>query len=248
MQYLTDHMTDTQVFYNKEDAWRIPNEVTRGAEVSMEPYYIIMSFPEADRSEFVMIQPYIPEGRQNMIGWLAARSDSPNYGNLRAYLFSKQELIFGPMQIESRIDQDARISQQITLWSESGSSVIRGNLLAIPIDDTILYVEPLFLESREQGALPELKRTILVHGDRVTMQSSLGAALSVLVGAGGPTPPGQGGDGGLTPADLERAQSLYEAAQEALRNGDLGAYADRIDELGDLLAAARSANETVDTG
>jgi uncharacterized membrane protein (UPF0182 family) len=247
-QYLTYHMKDTQVFYNKEDAWRIPNEVARGVEISMEPYYVIMSFPETDAAEFVMIQPYIPEGRQNMIGWLAARSDPPNYGSMKSYLFSKQRLIFGPMQIESRIDQDARISQQITLWSESGSSVIRGNLLAIPIENTILYVEPLFLESREQGALPELKRTILVHGDRVTMQPSLPGALAVLVGAGGPEPPGPVPGGGLSPADLERAQRLYEEARSALRSGDLGTYADRIEELGGLLSATEAGNATAAPG
>jgi len=234
-QYLTYHMTDPQVFYNKEDAWRIPNEVTRGAEIPMDPYYIIMTFPGEDDPEFVMIQPYIPEGRQNMIGWLAARSDPERYGTLKSFLFSKQRLIFGPMQIESRIDQDADISQQITLWSESGSSVIRGNLLAIPIEDTIIYIEPLFLESREEGALPELKRVILTHGDRVTMQPTLEGALAVQVGAAEPgTGPGTGV--GLSEAELERARQLYAEAQTALRDGDLGTYAERIEELGALLS------------
>jgi uncharacterized membrane protein (UPF0182 family) len=228
-------MTDPQVFYNKEDAWRIPNEVTRGEEIPMDPYYIIMTFPGEDDPEFVMIQPYIPEGRQNMIGWLAARSDPERYGTLKSFLFSKQRLIFGPMQIESRIDQDADISQQITLWSESGSSVIRGNLLAIPIEDTIIYIEPLFLESREEGALPELKRVILTHGDRVTMQPTLEGALAVQVGAAEPgTGPGTGV--GLSEAELERARQLYAEAQTALRDGDLGTYAERIEELGALLS------------
>ena len=245
-QYLTYHMKDPQVFYNKEDAWRVPNEVTRGAEVPMEPYYIIMTFPGEQEPEFVMIQPYIPEGRQNMIGWLAARSDPAEYGTLESYLFSKQRLVFGPMQIESRIDQDADISQQITLWSESGSRVIRGNLLAIPIEDTIIYIEPLFLESREEGALPELKRVILAHGDRVTMQPTLEQALAVQLGAAEPGPgPGPGPGGGLSQAQLERAQSLWEEARAALQAGDFATYAERIEELGALLESAGvGGNET----
>jgi uncharacterized membrane protein (UPF0182 family) len=233
MQYLTYHMRDPQVFYNKEDAWRLPNEVSRGQETPMDPYYIILSFPDETSPEFVMIQPYIPEGRENMIGWLGARSDPPNYGTLRAFLFSKQQLIFGPMQIESRIDQDAEISQQITLWSESGSDVIRGNLLAIPIDDTIVYVEPLFLVSREAGALPELKRAILTHGDRVTMQPTLEEAIAVQVGAARAQPPSTAP--GLSEAELERAQSLYDQAQAALQRGDFAEYGRLITELGDLL-------------
>jgi uncharacterized membrane protein (UPF0182 family) len=237
-QYLTYHMKDPQVFYNKEDAWQIPNEVTRGAEVPMDPYYITMTFPGAEEPEFVMIQPYIPEGRQNMIGWLAARSDPANYGEFKSFLFSKQRLVFGPMQIESRIDQDADISQQITLWSESGSRVIRGNLLAIPIDDTIMYIEPLFLESTEQGALPELKRVILAHGDTVTMQPTLEEALAVQLGAAEPEGPGPGPGAGLSQAQLERAQELWEEAQAALEEGDFGTYAARIEELGRLLEEA----------
>ncbi|QIO24793.1 UPF0182 family protein [Haloarcula sp. JP-L23] len=245
-QYLTYHMKDPRVFYNKEDAWRIPNEVARGAELPMDPYYIIMTFPGADDPEFVMIQPYIPEGRQNMIGWLAARSDPPNYGTLKAFRFSKQRLIFGPMQIESRIDQDADISQQITLWSQAGSSVIRGNLLAIPIGDTIIYVEPLFLESREQGALPELKRVILVHGDRVTMQPSLERAIAVQAGVASPAAPSPGA--GLSPAELDRARTLYDEAQAALQRGDFETYAQKISALGELLEASDAQQEGNTTG
>ncbi|WP_089826791.1 UPF0182 family protein [Halogranum amylolyticum] len=245
-QYLLYHMTDPKVFYNKEDAWRIPNEVARGEEIPMTPYYIIMTFPGEENPEFVMIQPYIPEGRQNMIGWLAARSDPPNYGTLKAFHFSKQRLVFGPMQIESRIDQDADISQQITLWSQAGSSVIRGNLLAIPIDDTVIYVEPLFLESREQGSLPELKRVIVTHGNRVAMQPSLEQALAVQVGPARPaaSTPGEG----LSEADLEQARTLYEEAQAALRRGDFETYGERITALGALLEGSESQRAGNTTG
>ncbi len=237
--YLQYHMKDPNVFYNQEDRWRIPDEVTRGNRVSMEPYYIIMSFPGEENAEFVMIQPYIPEGRENMIGWLAARSDQPNYGRLQAYLFSKQELIFGPMQIESRIDQNTDISQRITLWSQAGSNVIRGNLLAIPIDDTILYVEPLFLESQEAGALPELKRVIVAQGDELTMQPSLDESLAVRFGTARPSQPGPPGQG-IPPAQLARLQSLYDEAQQALQQGDFETYAEKITEIGQVLEEAEA--------
>lgn len=242
--YLDYHMRDPQVFYNKEDSWRIPDEVSRGEQIPMDPYYIIMSFPGSDDAEFVMIQPYIPRGRENMIGWLAARSDRPNYGSMEAFLFSKQRLIFGPMQIESRIDQDAAISQQITLWSQSGSSVIRGNLLAIPIADTVIYIEPLFLESKEQGALPELKRVILAQGDEVTMQPTLEDALAVRFGtARGEEPVGPGT--GISQAELERARQLYAEAQAALEEGDFVTYAEKITELGAYLEELdQTGNET----
>jgi len=231
--FLNYHMKDPKVFYNKEDAWNIPDEVTRGSRIKMEPYYIIMSFPGEEEPEFVMIQPYIPRGKQNMIGWLAARSDQPNYGNLQAYLFSKQQLVFGPMQIESRIDQDTEISQRITLWSQAGSSVIRGNLLAIPIDDTILYVEPLFLESQETGSLPELKRVIVAQGDQLTMQPTLEEALAVRFGTAPDQPPASGD--GVSPAQIERLQTLYDEADAALREGDFETYAERITEIGRIL-------------
>ena len=231
LMYREYHMRDPDVFYSREDAWEIPNEIFRGSHVRMEPYYIVMRLPGEEESEFVQILPFTPVGRENMIGWLAARSDQPNYGELRAYHFSKQSLIFGPMQIEARIDQDAHISQMITLWSQSGSRVIRGNLLVIPIEDSLLYVEPLFLQSRERGALPELRRVIVAYGDRVTMQESLEEAIAVLFGEREeetpliPTEPGM----------LDDLRSAYAQAQEALRAGDFARYAEMIDRIGELL-------------
>ena len=238
--YLDYHMKEPQVFYNKEDSWRIPDEVTRGERVPMDPYYIIMTIPGEQTPEFVMIQPYIPRGKENMIGWLAARSDRPNYGRLEAFLFSKQQLVFGPMQIESRIDQDTEISQRITLWSQAGSSVIRGNLLAIPIDDTIIYVEPLFLESREEGSLPELKRVIIAQGDRLTMQPTLEQALAVRFGTGNGTAGPQAPGGPISADELSRLRTLYDEAEAALREGDFETYARRISQIGELLDSIES--------
>jgi uncharacterized membrane protein (UPF0182 family) len=189
--YRTYQMDEPQVFYNQEDLWAIPQEsytqidVQDGAlrvqnqnnSIPMEPYYITMSFPEEDRdSSFVLMRPYTPEGRNNLISWLGAKSDPENYGELVLYRFSKQELIYGPMQIEARIDQEADISQQLSLWDQRGSEVIRGNLLVIPLGNSLLYIEPIFLQAK-QGGMPELRRVIASNGDKIVMKSSLDLAL-----------------------------------------------------------------------
>ena len=236
--YQDYHMTDTAVFYNREDSWRIPNEMVRGVEQPLQPYYQIMQLPGYEEAEFIQVQPFIPRGRENLIGWLAARSDQPHYGEIKAYHFSKQELTYGPMQIESRIDQDTDISQQITLWSRAGSGVVRGNLLVIPIEDTILYVEPLFLEAREQGALPQLMRVIVVHEDNIAMAPTLEVALEAITTPGAITTPIIEDPQAPVITDPQRIQEIreaYERAQEALNRGDLRTYADRLDELEELL-------------
>ncbi|MES0341589.1 MAG: UPF0182 family protein, partial [Candidatus Humimicrobiaceae bacterium] len=145
--YATYHMTDPDVFYNKEDYWNVPNEIYAENEIKMEPYYIVTKLPGHEREEFILMTPFTPSTKNNMIAWLAAKNDQPEYGNLIVYKFPKEKLIFGPMQIEARIDQDSEISQQLTLWGQKGSTVIRGNLLVIPIEESILYVEPLYLRA-----------------------------------------------------------------------------------------------------
>ncbi|HII72789.1 TPA: COG1615 family transporter, partial [Candidatus Woesearchaeota archaeon] len=175
--YGTYHMKDANVFYNKEDMWAIPNEVYgEGSEVVMDPYYIIMTLPGESKEEFILMTPFTPQNKDNMIGWLAARSDGDRYGKLVVYKFPKERLIYGPMQIEARIDQDASISEQLTLWDQRGSTVIRGNLLVIPVDHSILYVEPLYLIA-EKTQLPELKRVIVSDGSTVVMERDLDVAL-----------------------------------------------------------------------
>ncbi|MFT4250129.1 MAG: UPF0182 family protein [Candidatus Woesearchaeota archaeon] len=234
--YRDYHMTQPTVFYNREDTWRIPNEVVRGVEQRLRPYYQIMQLPGYEEAEFIQVQPFIPQGRENLIGWLAARSDVPHYGELIAYHFSKQELTFGPMQIESRIDQDTDISQQITLWSRAGSGVVRGNLLVIPIEDTILYVEPLFLEAREQGALPQLMRVIVVHNDRIAMAPTIQQALDAITDPSAPATIIDESPTVITDTTrITEIREAYQRAQEALNKGDLRAYADRLEELERLL-------------
>jgi uncharacterized membrane protein (UPF0182 family) len=148
--YTTYHMEDVQVFYNQEDLWQIPDEIYGDARQAMKPYYIIMKLPGEDKEEFLLMLPFTPSKKDNMISWLSARSDLPNYGNLLVYKLPKEKLVYGPMQIEARVDQQTEISRELSLWGQGGSRVIRGNLLAIPISDTFIYVEPVYLEAKQE--------------------------------------------------------------------------------------------------
>ena len=232
-------MKDPRVFYNREDAWVIPDELYRQQRQQMVPYYIIMKLPGEEGEEFIMMLPFTPRNKENLIGWMAARSDQPVYGDLLVYQFSKQELTYGPMQVEARIDQDTAISQDITLWSQSGSSVVRGNTLIIPIENSLIYVEPLYLEATERGTLPQLKRVIVAYNDRLTMQETLSDALSVIFEEGtGTTEGGEEQRPPISETDLERLAriaELYDRAQQALSRGDLGQYQRYFDEIGDLV-------------
>jgi uncharacterized membrane protein (UPF0182 family) len=227
-------MKDPMVFYNKEDAWVIPNEVYRKGTQEMIPYYIIMRFPGEEKEEFILMIPFIPKGKENLIGWMAAKCDYPNYGNLTVFQFSKQVLTYGPMQIEARIDQDTSISQDITLWSQAGSNVIRGNTLIIPIENSLLYVEPLYLEATEQGTLPELKRVIVAYENRIVMKDTLTEALEEIYGTV-ISPPNKPPDDMTPEQRLALIASLYDQAQAALTKGDLAAYQDYIDRIGELV-------------
>ncbi len=179
--YATYHMRDPQVFYNKEDLLSIPMRTVDEQEQEMEPYYTIMRLPGEEKEEFVLLLPFTPNNRDNMRAWLAARSDGTHYGKLLALNFPKARLVYGPKQVDARIDQDAFISQQLSLWGQRGSQVIRGSLLAIPIQDSLLYVQSLYLAA-EQGSLPELKRVVAVFGNRIAMRENLEDALRELFG------------------------------------------------------------------
>jgi uncharacterized membrane protein (UPF0182 family) len=174
---LTYHMTDPQVFYNREDLWQIPTEIYGTKPRSVEPYYLITKLPQAQSEEFILLLPFTPTQRPNLIAWLAARSDGSEYGKLLLYTFPKQQLVYGQEQIEALINQDPVISQQITLWNREGSRVIQGNLLIIPIEKSLLYVEPLYLEA-EQNSVPTLIRVIVVYQNRIVMAQTLEQALA----------------------------------------------------------------------
>ena len=176
---LSYHMTDPQVFYNQEDLWRIPQEIYAGQSQPVEPYYIIMKLQKETSEEFILLHPYTPTGRNNLIGWLAGRSDGDQYGKLLLYQFPKQQLIYGPEQIEALINQDPVISQQISLWNQKGSRAVQGNLLVIPIEQSLLYVEPLYIEA-EQNSLPTLVRVIVVYQNQIIMAQNLKEALDAI--------------------------------------------------------------------
>ncbi|MDY7020411.1 MAG: UPF0182 family protein [Cyanobacteriota bacterium] len=175
-QLLNYHMDDVRVFYNREDQWRIPSEIYANESQSVEPYYLIMRLPEETDEEFVLLQPFTPASRINLVAWMAARSDVQQYGKLLLYRFPKQELIFGPEQVEALINQTPEISEQISLWNRQGSRVVQGNLLVIPIEKSLLYVEPIYLEATE-NSLPTLARVIVFYNNRLVMRPSLQEAL-----------------------------------------------------------------------
>jgi uncharacterized membrane protein (UPF0182 family) len=181
-------MRDPQVFYNREDLWQIPTEIYGREPRPVEPYYLIMKLPTAKTEEFILLLPFTPTQRANLIAWLAARSDGKEYGKLLLYEFPKQQLVYGQQQIEALINQDPAISQQISLWNREGSRAIQGNLLVIPIERSLLYVEPLYLEA-EQNSLPTLVRVIVAYENRIVMAETLQQALAAIFQPNQPTTP-----------------------------------------------------------
>ncbi len=235
--YGTYHMKDPQVFYNREDVWRTPNEIYSSNEVELKPYYIILKLPDAEKEGFFLITPLIPRGKENMVAWFVAHSDPDNYGKLEVFRLSKQELTYGPMQIEARIDQDTEISQLLTLWDQQGSEVIRGNLLTIPLEQSFLYIEPVYLKASAAGALPQLKRVIVAYEDKVTMEKTLQDALEVIFkGKIGKAKKKESVQMPETmPEKFKQASDLYKESQDALTQGNFAEYAEKIEELGRIL-------------
>lgn len=206
----TFHMTNSSVFYNKEDSWDIAKELFDAKPQNVAPYYTIMKIPGEDKPEFVLMLPFTPassatNSRNNMVSWMAARMDGEHYGELLLYKLPKSIEIDGPLQIESRIDQDPEISKQLSLWDQKGSSVLRGNLLALPIGGNFLYVEPIYLQSDKGGSIPEMKRVVLAYQDKLVMTDNLGSALTQLFGEGAPQPttPGQSAPVPTPPAKVQ---------------------------------------------
>jgi uncharacterized membrane protein (UPF0182 family) len=243
--YRAYHMQTPEVFYNREDLWQFPREPAgideAGGATRVEPYYMIMRLPGEARAEFVLMQPMVPSQRENMIAWIAARCDPPNYGKLLVYEFPKEKLVYGPFQIEARIQQNTEISQQISLWNQMGSRVIRGHIVVVPIGNSILYVSPLYLRA-QAGQLPELKRVIAVYGDRVVMAETLGAALSGLFKQTVPPPTLPSAAAAAAPAaPLEtrarEALQHYDRALERLKAGDWSGFGAELDALKPLLEA-----------
>jgi hypothetical protein len=190
----TYHMKDPQIFYNKEDVWEIPTELYSQEEVPVVPYYEVLALPGETEPEFALVQPFAPLSKKNLASMLVARQDGDNYGKLVLIDLPKDKLIFGPAQVEARITNDPVVSSQLTLWDQAGSEVIRGNLLVVPINQSLMYFEPLYLQA-QQSPIPELTRVIVSYGDQVVMEPTLGDALTKIFGApiGGGTTTTTGG-------------------------------------------------------
>ncbi len=249
-QYLLYHVAadanGAETLYGQNDRWSFASQQTdvNGQSSVVAPYYVIMKLPGEQSAEFVLIQPLVLASRPNMTAWVAARMDPGHYGERSAFRFPTDATTNGPTQIQSRIDQDSTISAQFTLWSQSGSSVVRGNLLVLPMGDSILYVEPIFLKSTA-SAFPEFKRVILASQTRIAFADTVDQAISQILGESAAPPPegggGGGGGGGNLPADaaglVARAQQLYTDAQAALKTGDLGTYQSKIDQMNQVLDA-----------
>jgi uncharacterized membrane protein (UPF0182 family) len=253
--YRTYHMTDPAVFYNREDQWGFPRENYAGETVPMQPYYVIIRLPGEIHDEYILMLPMVPESRgtvrDNMISWLAARCDGSDYGHLFEFAFSKDRLFYGPYQIQARINQNPDISQQYSLWNQMGSKVILGNLLVFPIENALLYVEPLYIRA-QNGQLPELQRVIAAYSDRIVMGNDLGSTLAALFSApvkiplptvaqapsaaaqavtmataSGTAKPPPGVKG-----DLASASMHYNRAVAALRTGDWAQFGTEMQQLG----------------
>jgi uncharacterized protein len=247
--YATYHMTNPAVFYNKEDQWEVPSIESGLASSPMEPYYTIMRLPRERDAEFVQMLPFTPRRKDNLAAWMVARSDGSHYGKMLVFQFPKQKVVFGPRQIVARINQDQDISPQITLWNQQGSEVIQGTLLVIPVEESLLYVRPLYLRAAG-GKIPELKRVIVAYQNQIVMGESLEAALDRIFRGGAPVrPPDAEGAAGAAPpppmapatgretieALAARARQHFERATEAQRNGDWARYGEEIRQLGATL-------------
>ncbi len=279
--YTVYHMTDPQVFYNHEDQWRVARQIIGQQASPVQPYYVIMQFPNIRAPQFVLMEPFTPvgAGRDNMVAWLAAFSDGTRYGKLTAYEFPKRQTVFGPLQIEAQINQDPTVADILALWSQGGSKVYRGNMLTIPIRNSFLYVEPLYQEATATQ-LPALRRVIVDYdGQKIAVGDTLDQALVQIFGklpwsslnagalSGTITAASVGGASSGTPASpagtgaavlpaqaaaaqatLRQAQTLFQQADAALRQGNFTTYAQDIDQLGQLLGRALGSSTAASTG
>jgi len=245
--YATFHMTNPAIFYNREDQWEVPSFEVNNQSERMEPYYTIMKLPGEQGPEFIQMLPFTPRQKDNLAAWMVARSDGEHYGKLVAFQFPKQTVIFGPRQVAARISQDQVIAPQITLWNQQGSEVIQGTLLVIPIEESLIYIRPLYLRAAG-GKIPELKRVIVAYQNQIVMEETLDEALSRLFPGGrpraeqvpavpvGPTPPGQVEEPRTDASALAaEARAHYDRAMKAQREGNWALYGEEIKRLGEVL-------------
>ncbi len=248
--YATYHMDDPQIFYNKEDQWEVPaiaveGEInTTGRIPAMTPRHMIMKLPGEKKEEYILMLPFTPRAKDNLSAWMVARNDGAHYGKLSVYRFPKQKLIYGPKQVIGRINQDAEISRQISLWDQGGSQVIQGSLLVIPIEESLIYVRPLYLKA-DTGKIPELKRVIVAYENKVAMEETLEAGLARIFGGFDRLTTGAS-SAQIIPVRstntgelAAQASQAYEAALRAQREGDWSRYGAEIKRLGEILNQLR---------
>jgi len=228
--YTKYHMSDPEVFYNQEDLWVRATERHYASVVPVEPYYVMWELPGSDKAEFVLILPFTPKNKQVLIGWIAGLSDGENYGRFLAYNFPKEGRMLGPQQVETKIDQDSFLSGQLTLWDQQGSEVIRGNVLAIPVDDALLYVEPIYLRA-ETAAYPELRLVAVMHGDNLSYAETFDEALAGLYSKRKPGPIGVATVGEL----IRRARAAFDGYLSAQGDGDFRRAAEELEALQSIL-------------
>ena len=238
--YQRYHMNDVKVFYQNEDLWQISSEIYGTEEQTMSPNYYIMKLPGEDSAEFVNSIPFTPKDKKNLMGLFVARNDGGNYGELILYQMPKSQTVYGPMQIVAQIDQNTEISKEFSLWNSSGSKYSRGNMFVVPIEDSLLYIEPVYLEATN-SSIPEVKRVIVVYGDNIAYEATLAEALNSMFGEGsayeredsGNTDTTSGGNGDeLSQTEIiKRAQDAFDNAQNAQKNGDWAKYGEYLNEL-----------------
>lgn len=249
--YTRYHMNDVKVFYQKEDLWDIAKQIYGTSEVTMEPNYFVAKLPGEEKAEFINTLPFTPKGKNNMTALMVARNDGDNYGKLLVYQFPKSKTVYGPMQIEAQIDQNTKISQDFSLWNSSGSKYSRGNLFVVPIESSLLYVEPVYLEA-SNSAIPEVKRVIIAYNDKIAYEPTLKEALQSLFGDQAGEEYTQGSPDGANPESssqgsgdkgnkesisslIDKANKAFEDGQKSLKDGDWKGYGDKMDELSKLL-------------
>ena len=246
--YSTYHMEDPQSFYNREDQWEIPVMGAEGQRAAMEPYYTIMKLPGEKKEEFILMTPFNPKKKDNLSAWMAARSDGEHYGKMVVYRFPKDRLVYGPKQIVARINQDTEISRQVSLWDQRGSQVIQGTLLVIPVESSLIYVQPLYLRA-QTGKIPELKRVIVAYENKIAMEETLERALARIFGEGaGAAQAAAAVESSAAAATRQpaavgdlaaRAQEHYERAIKAQRDGNWALYGEEIERLGEIIGKMR---------
>jgi hypothetical protein len=258
--YSTYHVENEQVFYGREDVWTIAqqgrSQQGQSTADTIDPFFVLMRFPGESTQEFVSILPFTPANRNNLIGWLGGRSDGDKYGTLRAYHFPKTKFVDGPLQIQARIDQDPQLSSQLTLWNQQGSTVIRGNLLVIPIEDTLLFVEPIYLQA-ERSPMPELRIVVLATQDRLAYATRFSEALTQLLQGSTastatttstePTTQSQNPKSSSSQppeikALVERANQAFNDYRRLTSEGKLGEAGAKLDELKAALEQLNRAN------